>query len=305
MNNINTFKEEWKLKCPRCGQVHTDIARMKRHYARIKPCRGIYNTETKKYSGQPILDIDWKFLQDGIGVKSRVSKIAQKKAEEERLKLMEQMTFINCPLIVEEYAFVKDDIAERLLITFMNTYIKTGFITKLDLFKGLKNNKIEGKNFKKKEFSIHRLMKNFMLKVQDYINKKNNLICNNEIQKYKENYLIIKKVLKEKIHYHMNIKNSINDPITDHLPFFMKYNYELDLFPVPEFKQTKNNYPREGVVFSRRTLYIHNRITGEVIGYYEFEPEDWDANCIYRQRRWGGCPNLVNEEFLYKKIDYS
>ncbi len=300
---MNTqFKNEWKFACPRCGQEQADIARMKRHYARVRPCMGVYNCETKKYEGQPILDIPWKVLQDGVGVVSRKSKVAQKKAKEAELKQIEEMTYENCPLIVEEYAFLKDGIVEKLLKTFLDTFIKTGFITKMKLFpKSILWNGISGKNIKKEEHDVHQLMKNFMFKVEDYIKLRKNLFTESEIDKYKNKkyYCHIEKVLCEKIQYHLNIKNSLNDPITDHLPFYIKFNYILDLFPVYKFSRANSHLKTNMYVFSRRTLYIHHKITGEVIGYFEFKPEEWDDDGFLRSRDWGGCPNLFTMEILH------
>ena len=281
------FKNEWKYACPRCGQVQTDIARMKRHYARMKPCMGVYNTETRKYSGEPILDIPWEILQKGVGVKSRKSKVAEKKAEKERIA---NMTWENCPMVIPEI-METECIVESLCLIFKATYLDTKYVIECNPF----SDPFTFSRFNK----LVRKKRDKAIKEDD----KFDIFYNYPLEK---NYMLwITKRLKEKIHFHMNIKPNINNEELDHVPFFIKYNYILDLFPLPFKKHNFRNYPREGVVFSRRTLYIHNRITGEVIGHYAYEPEDWDTDLRLRDRDWGGCPNLGGEEFLHKKIDYS
>ena len=287
------FKNEWKYACPRCGQVQTDIARMKRHYARMKPCIGVYNTETKKYSGQPILDIPWEVLQKGVGVKSRKSKVAEKKAEKERI---ENMNWENCPLVYDKDRVDGLCLVETLWEIFKNTFIDTGFVKEIKLFKN-GNHRIIVERF---NILISNLVKEI---------KKENRDC--EILSTFPDHIQyrrwVRKVLWEKIEYHTNIKHNINNEELDHIPFFIKYNYILDLFPVPFKKHSSKKYPREGIVFSRRTLYIHNKITGEVIGHYCYDPEEWDCGEGWiRSRDWGNCPSsLIDGEFLYKKINYS
>ena len=298
---MNTnFITDWKYRCPRCGQEQSDVARMKRHYARVKPCMGVYNPETKKYEGQPIEDIPWKVLQDGIGVVSRKSKVAEKKAKEAKLKAEQErlanMTWRNCPLLYYEDRVDGLCLVETLWEIFKNTFLDTGFVKEIKLFK----------------YNDHRqIVERFNMLISNLVHKikKENRQC--EILYSFPDHIQyrrwIRKLLWEKIEYHTNIKHNINNEELDHLPFFIKYNYILDLFPVPFKKHSSKNYPREGIVFSRRTLYIHNKITGEVIGHYCYDPEDWDCGKGWiRCRHWGGCPAaLKDEEYLYKKIDYS